>query len=376
MQYRQFGKTGLKVSALGFGCMRFPLLSNGEINVDEAVKQLRSAIDRGVNYLDTAYPYHGGKSEGVVAKAIKDGYREKVYLADKNPVWLVNKHEDFEKYLDEQLSRLETDYIDFYLLHALDKGRWDKIKALGAIDFIKKALQSGKIKHAGFSFHDNTAAFKEIVDAYDWDFCQIQYNYMDEYNQAGVEGLKYAAAKGMDVIIMEPLLGGKLAKTPPKVIQDIWDGAEIKRSPAEWALRWIWNQPEVSLLLSGMNDIKQVDENIRTAESAFVGAMKPEELALVDKVKNKYKELTRVNCTACRYCMPCPAGVDIPGNFAVYNEAAVYDNWDNCRNYYSRRKETEKASACVECGKCEKVCPQHLNIRQHLKELHGELTTV
>lgn len=374
MQYREFGKTGLKVSALGFGCMRFKTLENGEIDVEESVRQLRSAVDRGVNYLDTAYPYHNGKSEGVLAKALKDGYREKVFIADKNPVWLVNKHEDFEKYLNEQLARLETEYIDFYLFHALDRDRWNKIKALGAIDFAEKALKDGKIKHIGFSFHDDTAAFKEIVDAYDWDFCQMQYNYMDEYNQAGVEGLKYAASKGMAVIIMEPLLGGKLAKTPPKVIQEIWESADVKRSPAEWALRWIWNQPEVSLLLSGMNDMKQVDENIKTAGNATAGSMNGEELNLVDKVRNKYKELTRVGCTACRYCMPCPAGVDIPGNFATYNEAAVYDNWENCKKHYNSRKETERASACVECGKCEKVCPQHLTIRKYLKELHKELT--
>lgn len=373
MQYRNFGQTGEKVSALGFGCMRFPVLENGEINEPEAIKQLRHAIDKGINYLDTAYVYHGGKSEGLVAKAVKDGYREKVFIADKSPVWMVNKYEDFEKYLDEQLARLETDYIDFYLMHALDINRWNKIKELGAREFLDKALKDGKIKHAGFSFHDDTAAFKQIIDDYNWDFCQMQYNYMDEYNQAGTEGLKYAASKGLAIIIMEPLLGGKLAKTPPKVIQEIWNRAEVKRSPAEWALRWLWNQPEVSLILSGMNSMDQIDENIRTTEDALPGSLTADEIVLVDEVKNKYKALTRVNCTACRYCMPCPAGVDIPGNFAIYNEAAVYDNWDNCTKHYTGRKESEKASACVECAKCEKVCPQHLDIRGHLKELHKEL---
>jgi predicted aldo/keto reductase-like oxidoreductase len=373
MQYRNFGQTGEKVSALGFGCMRFPVLENGEINVEESVRQLRHAIDRGVNYLDTAYVYHGGKSEGLVAKAIKDGYREKVFIADKNPVWLVKKYEDFEKYLDEQLARLETDYIDFYLLHALDIDRWNKIKELGAREFLDKALKDGKIKHAGFSFHDDTAAFKQIIDDYNWDFCQMQYNYMDEYNQAGTEGLEYAASKGLAIIIMEPLLGGKLAKTPPKVVQEIWDRAEVKRTPAEWALRWLWNRPEISLILSGMNSMEMVEENMKTAETALPGALTAEEIALVSEVRDQYKRLTRVNCTACRYCMPCPFGVDIPGNFATYNEAATYDNWDNCSKYYNGRKETEKASACAECGKCEKVCPQHLNIREHLKELHKEL---
>jgi Predicted oxidoreductases of the aldo/keto reductase family len=199
---------------------------------------------------------------------------------------------------------------------------------------------------------------------------------MDEYNQAGVEGLKYAAAKGMGVVIMEPLLGGKLAKTPPKSIQEIWDNADVKRSPAEWALRWIWNQPEVGLLLSGMNSMSQIEENMKTAEESLVGAMSAKEIELVDAVKKKYKELSRVSCTACRYCMPCPAGVDIPGNFALYNEAAMYDNWDYCKSNYNDKKETEKASACVECAKCEKVCPQHLKIREHLKELHKELASL
>ena len=376
MQYRKFGRCDEKVSALGFGCMRLPVLSDGSINEEEAVKQIRYAIDNGVNYVDTAYGYHDGKSELLVAKALKDGYREKVYLADKNPVWFVKEYEDFDRLLNEQLQKLETDYIDFYLLHALNKNSWEKIKELNVFKFIEGALADGRIKHIGFSFHDKHEVFMDIVDAYDWDFCQIQYNYMDEHNQAGVEGLKHAAAKGMAVVIMEPLLGGKLANVPPKEVQDIWNSSNIDRTPAEWALRWIWNHPEVTLLLSGMNSIEMIKENMNTADSALVNSLTEEELAIINKVRAKYKELTKVNCTNCKYCLPCPAGVEIPRVFAIYNQAAVYNDWKNCSNGYSKMEEKQKASSCVECGKCEKICPQQLQIRQYLKDAHKALVEV
>jgi predicted aldo/keto reductase-like oxidoreductase len=376
MQYRRFGKVDEKVSALGFGCMRLPVLGDGSINEAEAIKQIRYAIDNGVNYVDTAYGYHDGKSELLVGKALKDGYREKVYLADKNPVWLVKEHEDFSRLLNEQLEKLQTDHIDFYLMHAMNKDRWENIKKHNVFKFIEEAKADGRIKYAGFSFHDKQEVFMDIVDGYDWDFCQIQYNYMDEYNQAGVAGLKRAAEKGMAVVVMEPLLGGKLANVPPKEVKELWDSSSLDRTPAEWAFRWLWNQPEVTVILSGMNSIEMIDENMKTASSALVNSMTDKELEIVNKVKVKYKELTRVDCTACRYCMPCPVGVDIPRNFAMYNQASVYNDWKNCSRGYNRLEEKQKASACVECGKCETVCPQSLQIREYLKDVHKHLVEV
>lgn len=376
MQYRDFGRTGLKVSALGFGCMRLPSNENGEVNVDEAVRQIRYAIDNGVNYLDTAYIYHGGNSERVLGKAIKDGYREKVFVADKLPIWSVKKYEDCERLLNEQLERLDVEYIDFYLVHALNGKAWAEMKAIGVTDFLDKALKDGKIKYAGFSFHDGTQAFKDIIDSYDWSFCQMQYNYIDEFNQAGVEGLKYAASKGLGVVIMEPLLGGKLAITPPAEIQELWDSADVKRKPAEWGLKWIWNQKEVSVVLSGMNAQSQVEENLKTAGEAVPGCLSIEEVELISKVRTKYKELNRVPCTGCKYCMPCPAGVNIPENFSSYNQASMYNDWKGSKWWYENKNEKERASSCVECGKCEKVCPQHISIRQHLKDFHKEMTLV
>lgn len=372
MKYRKFGKCDFELSALGFGCMRFPT-KDGKINENESIKMIRYAIDNGVNYIDTAYPYHGGNSELLVAKALKNGYREKVKLATKSPVWLVKKHEDFDRYLDEQLNKLETDYIDMYLLHALDKDRWEKLKNLNVFNFVERAIKDGRIKYIGFSFHDDIDTFKEIVDSYNWTFCQIQYNYMDEYYQAGLEGLKYASDKGLAVIIMEPLKGGKLAQEPPKVIKELWDNAKTKRTPVQWALKWIWNQPEVSLLLSGMSDMEQVIDNINTAEKSGINSLSSEEIQLIELVKTKSKELTKVDCTSCKYCIPCPVGVDIPRNFSLYNEASIYNNLVNCSKMYSELEDKAKASSCVECGQCEKVCPQHIAIRKTLKEVSETL---
>ncbi|SHI80651.1 aldo/keto reductase [Lutispora thermophila] len=372
MQYREFEKLGEKLSVLGFGAMRLPVEGGdqGNIKEEESIKLIRYAIDNGVNYVDTAYNYHKGNSEILVGKALKDGYREKVKVATKLPVWLVNAYEDFDKYLNEQLQKLDLEYIDFYLLHSLSKKQWGKIKELNVFDFADRALRDGRIKHIGFSFHDDLSLFKEIIDSYDWHFCQIQYNYMNEDYQAGTEGLEYAASKNIPVIVMEPLLGGKLAKTPPKEIQDIWDKATVKRTPAQWGLRWVLNHKEVAVVLSGMGDIKQVEENIKTAEDALPGSLTQEELDLIKEAAEKFQSKTAIGCTNCEYCMPCPNKVWIPYNFQLYNDYYMYDTEEYSKEMYRKLKErNEAASLCVECGKCEAACPQKLPIMETLKKV-------
>ncbi|KRQ86229.1 General stress protein 69 [Caloramator mitchellensis] len=375
MQYRRFAKD-MNVSVLGFGMMRLPFIDD-EANIDDekAIRMVRYAIDNGVNYIDTAYPYHKGNSERFTAKVLKDGYREKVYLATKMPVWLVNQKEDFDKFLNEQLRNLETDYIDCYLLHALNKNSWEKVYNLGVLDFLTRVKKEGKIRKIGFSFHDELDVFKKIIDSFDWDFCQIQFNYLDEDEQAGLKGLKYAASKGISVIIMEPLKGGKLSKKPPEKVEKLWDSYKVKRTPAEWALRYVLNHEEVSLLLSGMNTLEQVEENIKIVEDARPNTLSIEELDLINKVKSTYKSLNQINCTNCRYCMPCPAEVDIPRNFAIYNNVFTYEDLEGSKHAYKNiLSEKNRADKCVECGKCESVCPQKLPIRKLLKEVHSTLS--
>ena len=372
MQYRKFGKIDFDASALGFGCMRLPCINGDGNQVDEekAIKLIRYAIDHGVNYIDTAYPYHGGKSEVVVGKALKDGYREKVMLATKLPPWYVNSYEDFDKLLNEQLARLDTDHIDMYLLHNQNAKLWDKLTKLGVFKFIEAAKKDGRIRYIGFSFHDAIDIFKEIVDAYDWEFCLIQYNFLDELHQAGAEGLRYAAKKGMAVLIMEPLKGGRLAKIPPKPVKDLWDQANVKRSPAEWGLRWVWNHPEVTTVLSGMNEMQQIQENIKIAKNALPNSMPEEDMELVNLAKQKYRELVKVQCTSCNYCMPCPVGVNIPWNFSLYNQASMYDEYAEQSNAYNNITDPkQRAASCIACGKCEALCPQNIEIRKHLKEI-------
>ncbi|GKX31752.1 aldo/keto reductase [Vallitalea longa] len=371
MQYKLFGKTNEEVSRLGFGCMRFQTKNGYSRKIDEeiALKQVRYAIDNGVNYIDTAYNYHGGESEKLVAKVLKDGYREKVKLATKLPSWLIKSREDMDKYLNEQLEKLETDHIDFYLLHTLNKKFWNTLKENDVLDFLESIVKDGRVKHVGFSFHDELSLFKEIVDSYDWDFCQIQYNYLDENYQAGTEGLKYAKAKGMGVVIMEPLRGGNLSKKVPDDIKAIWDKADIKRSPAEWALKFIFNHPEVDVVLSGMNEMEHIEENIRIASETTPNSLTDKEIQLINNVKEEYKNKIKVGCTKCAYCMPCPKGVDIPACFSLYNESSMFD-FDMAKLEYSKFvKKENKASACIECGQCEEKCPQHLNIREKLKEV-------
>lgn len=374
MEYRKFGQCNFKVSALGFGTMRLPYFSDpSNIDTVEAVKMIRFAIDKGVNYVDTAYPYHSGLSEIVVGEALKNGYREKVKLATKSPTWLINEYSDFEKYLDEQLKKLNTDHIDMYLLHALDNTRWKKLKKLGYDKFLDYAIASGKIRYAGFSFHDNLDTFKEIVDSYHWSFCQIQYNYIDENYQAGVAGLKYAYSKGLGVVIMEPVKGGKLADLPIDV-ENILNASDAKLSPVELALKWVWDQKEVSLLLSGMSTFQQVIQNISYAEKSSVNCFSTQNRELIKEMKTKYNKLIKIGCTRCNYCMPCPNGVDIPGNFSVYNDAHLSNSVENGKVNYQKIDASKRASACIECGKCEQVCPQHLSIKKWLKEIDNSLS--
>ncbi|TJX65236.1 aldo/keto reductase [Soehngenia saccharolytica] len=368
MQYSYFTNDRLKVSQLGFGCMRFPILNGDQKAIDEekAREMLIYAIENGVNYIDTAYPYHGGMSEKFVGKVLSEGYRDKVYLATKNPVWLANAKEDFMKYLDEQLDNLKTDHIDFYLLHSLDAERFDKIVDLEVFDFVKKAKDEGKIKYIGFSFHDEYEVFEKIVDSYDWDFCQIQLNYLDRDYQAGLKGLKYAKDKGLDVVVMEPVKGGKLAKAPEK-IKNVFSRANVDRSPAQWALKWVLDKEEVSVVLSGMTTLEQVKENIAVASENT--KLTPDEIKLIDEATKIYKDGFKVGCTACEYCMPCPSGVNIPRVFELYNNVYVFDELDESKRMYQRLIENNMdASNCVECGSCEAVCPQHLSIIELLKE--------
>lgn len=368
MRFRSFGKLDWKVSVLGFGCMRFPTTDGKQIspNIDEseAIRMLRHAIDRGVNYVDTAYVYHDGRSEIVLGKALRDGYRERVKLATKLPIWLVNEPADFNKYLNEQLQRLRTDYIDCYLIHALNESRWrDRVLKLGVLDEAAKALADGRIRHLGFSFHDEFRVFEEIVNGTDlWSFCQIQYNYMDLENQAGMRGLHLAADKGLAVVVMEPLLGGRLAN-PPADIRQTFQRFPAQHSPAEWAFEWLWDQPEVSVVLSGMSDMRQVEENLHAAENARVHAFGLAEQDLIARVKEQYGTRTVIPCTKCGYCMPCPNGVQIPNNFEIYNYAHLYDDVETARfKYQVFLTEDQRAANCIDCDTCEGLCPQHISI--------------
>ena len=377
MKYRNFGKLDWKPSALGFGCMRLPCHGaplNANIDEAAAVKMIRYGIERGINYVDTAYPYHNGNSELVLGKALSDGYRQKVKLATKSPVWLIKKPGAFDGFLNEQLKKLRTEHIDFYLLHALSEERWDRVLKFKILERAEAAIRDGRIGHLGFSFHDNYEAFPKIVDAYDgWTFCQIQYNYMDTDYQAGEKGMKYAASKGLAVIVMEPLRGGALAN-PPGAIKKIFEAFSKKRSPADWALRWVWNQPEVSLLLSGMGEMAQVEENIRTAGAAAVNSLKAGELALIAAARKKFKERTAVPCTRCGYCMPCPNGVNIPFNFELYNAAEMYEDVKGARfRYMSFMDECERAKACGACRACEEKCPQKIPISEWMAKVSAAL---
>ena len=374
MEYRQ-DKYGNRLSALGFGCMRFQKSVTG-IDMAQTEQQIMAAIEGGVNYFDTAYIYPG--SEAAIGEIFaRNGVREKVHIATKLPHYLIRSREGLDKLFDEELRRLQTDYVDYYLMHMLtDVDTWQRLRDLGIEDWIARKKACGQIRQVGFSYHGNSEMFCRLVDEYDWDFCQIQYNYMDEHSQAGRRGLQYAHQKGLAVIIMEPLRGGKLVNRLPREATEIFESYPRRHTPAQWALKWLWNQPEVTVVLSGMNTMEMVADNIHTASTTAVGELGAEEEAMLQRVVQAINAHMKVGCTGCGYCMPCPKGVDIPGTFAAYNRRyaegknAAFFDYMMCT---ALRKNATPASNCVGCGKCEQHCPQHLPIRQHLQAAKNEL---
>ena len=377
MLYRKNPKNGKELSILGYGCLRFTK-KGGVIDQKKAEEEMKAAIENGVNYFDTAYTYHG--SEVCLGKFLAKGYRNKVNIATKLPHYYIKTIEDMEKCFEEQLQRLQTDHIEYYLMHMLnDAATWKRLTDLGMEAWIAGKKAEGKIENIGFSFHGATEQFIKIIDAYDWDFCQIQFNYMDEHSQAGLRGLQYAAGKGLPVIIMEPLRGGRLVQGLPESAKRVFEKTTPKRSPAEWGLRWLWNQPEVTTVLSGMNSIEMIRENCRIASETREGAFTEEETAFVNELKDAINHSMKVGCTGCGYCMPCPKNVDIPGTFSFYN--LIYsENKKTARKGYMQctifRQTPTSASQCVGCGKCEQHCPQGIPIREELKHASKELENV
>jgi predicted aldo/keto reductase-like oxidoreductase len=373
MQYRSVPKTGEQISALGFGAMRLPT-KRGKIDKEKAIALIRSAIDNGINYIDTAYLYHGGASETVVGKALKDGYRERVFIATKLPPWLVFAQKDMETIFNVQLTRLEVSTIDYYLLHSLDATSWKKFLDLGAPAYLDELKALGKIKYAGFSFHGDIVTFKNIIDSYNWDFCQIQINILDEQFQAGVEGMRYAHDQGIAVFAMEPLRGGMLVNAPKSVLEAY---AEVQPTwtPVEWALRHLWNYKEITMLLSGMGEEVQLTENVKIAKTALPGSLTQKEKDAITKVQNIYRKEIKVECTGCGYCMPCPCGVNIQQCFTLYNSKYMYNGHeyimyviqlDGVMGIESR------AGLCTKCGACIQKCPQHLQIPDLLSDVKAE----
>ena len=379
MQYRHFARAGVDASVLGFGCMRLPQVTeNGKSVIDrpEAIRMIRHAIDSGINYVDTAYPYHGGDSEVLVGEALSDGYRQKTLLATKMPVWLVEKHEDFYALLDTQLKRLRTDCLDFYLLHALDSERWPKMKALGVTDFLEEMVEKGKIRFPSFSFHDDLTTFKQIIDGYDnWYMHQVQINYLDEHYQAGVEGIAYAASKGIPCVAMEPLRGGRLAQNLPQEVVDVFAKADNTKSPVEWAFRWLYNFPEIKTILSGMSSMAQLEENLAIFnKDTSAHCMNNAEQETIAKAKEVFTRRIKIACTNCEYCMPCPSGVNIPRVFWFHNEASLFDTWEQAKKSYADLVKADTgADKCISCGLCEGMCPQSLPIIEALQAAAKEL---
>jgi len=376
--YRKMGtRINEEVSALGFGCMRFPTFGDDKkIERTETNRLLARAVDGGVNYFDTAWPYHGGESEEVVGEFFAGGGRDQVLLATKMPVWKLNEADDLDRIFEQQLEKLKTDHIDFYLMHALEAKWWTRLKELDGLTWAERMKEQGKIRYLGFSFHDGYQVFVDIIDGYDgWDFCQVQYNYMNETIQAGTAGVAYAAQSGLGIVIMEPLLGGALA-SPPDEVRSVFAEAQDSRSPVEHALRWLWDKPDVGVILSGMSTMEQLEENLAIADRSPVGCMPSAEIDLFRRAKTLYEEMRPVPCTSCRYCMPCPHGVYIPDNFETINNYSMYGNRRGAEWRYNKDLgEEHQASACTECGECEPKCPQQIPIIESLKMVHKELHT-
>jgi predicted aldo/keto reductase-like oxidoreductase len=375
-----------KLSVLGFGCMRLPNPKGKQpsifsaIDKERAAKQIRYAIDNGINYLDTAYPYHAGSSESFLGEyVLKDGYREKANIATKLPCTSINTREGMEETLNKQLQNLQVEYIDYYLLHGLTGNTWDKMLSLGIIDFMNTIKKQGKVRHMGFSFHDAKEEFIRIVDGYNWEFAQVQYNILDEHAQAGIEGIKYAHARSLGIIIMEPLRGGALAGKIPIEAQKIYDSASKKRSPADWALRWIWDHPEITVVLSGMNDENNINENIKIASESLPGRLTDNEMTVIDNFRKAYLKSMQVGCTGCAYCMPCPAGINIPSAFLNLNnyhmtsklEPRMIHALNSCIN--TKDGKPHWTTTCLNCGQCEKKCPQKIEIRKAFKHVQKDL---
>ena len=373
MQYVPFGKLGFDISRLGMGCMRLPTIQEGDkkvVDVPRAIALIRAGIDGGINYVDTAWPYHGGESENVVGQALRDGYRERVKLATKLPCWAVEERADMDRILDTQLKKLQVPYVDFYLVHALSRDRWEKMRALGVREFLDEAVRDGRIRHPSFSFHDEYPVFRTIMLDYDWQMAQIQFNYLDIRMQAGLAGIRLARKQGVPLVIMEPLRGGALAR-PSADIRAIIDRAPVKRSPVEWAFRFVGDYPEIATMLSGMSDEEQLADNLRIFDDVRVGGLTEADKRLIARLRAGYKKRMPIGCTGCEYCLPCPKGVQIPRLFKAYNNANMFDELDRLpRRYQEAVDEGWDAGRCVRCGACEKQCPQHLPIRDWLQTVH------